>query len=66
MNDSTQVKVSDRPEYRSEHAGGSGDNLASPTGVPRRLSAAEHAREMRRAGLAEAFGERPLNPPPRT
>lgn len=66
MKDPRQVTVADRPDYRSEYAGGSGDNLASPSGVPRRLTAAERAREMRRAGLAEAFGERPLNPPPRT
>jgi len=66
MKDPTRGKVADLPEYRSEYAGGPGDNLASPTGAPRRLSTATQAREMRRAGLAEAFGERLLNPPPRT
>lgn len=66
MKNPRQVTVADRPEYRSEYAGGPGDNLVSPTGVPRRLSAAEQAREMRRAGLAEQYGPRDSSPEPRT
>lgn len=64
MKDPTQVRTSDLPEYRSEYAGGPGDNLVSASGVVRRLTPAERAREMRRAGLAEAYGDR--QPQPRT
>jgi len=53
MSKKSQVKTTDRGAYASEYGGAPGDNAVSPTGAPRRLTASEKAREMRREGLAE-------------
>ncbi|WP_062072121.1 hypothetical protein [Demequina sediminicola] len=62
MREDNQVETTDRGAYASEYAGGLGDNAVSPSGVPRRLTASEKAREMRRAGLAETHGDRDRYP----